>query len=182
VLDPIAMRIEQVLVTMMTASVRSTHELDALFDLLCRASDPGDRADAEQRIWAIWSGHQDPDAASAMQGVIAAFETGDSTTADRELNMMVDRWPNWAEAWNKRATLRFIEERDADSLDDIERTLELEPRHFGALGGFGQICLRAGDSDSALLAFEHAISVNPNMDSIRQAAEVLRKQNPRTIH
>ena len=181
-LDPIAMRIEQVLVTMMTASAPSTLELDALFDRLRGASDPADRADAEQRIWTIWCGHQDEDAAGAMRGVIAAFETSDPTTADRELNMMVDRWPNWAEAWNKRATLRFIAERYADSLDDIERTLELEPRHFGALGGFGQICLRGGDMSSALLAFEQAVAINPNMDSIRQAAEDLRRQNPRTIH
>ncbi len=180
--NSIEMRIEQVLVTMVTASVPSTPELDALFNLLRGASDPRDRADAEQRIWAIWSGHEDADAAGAMRAAIAAFESGDSAAADRELNMMVDRWPNWAEAWNKRATLRFIEERDADSLDDIERTLELEPRHFGALGGFGQICLRARDMSSALLAFEQAVAVNPNMDSIRQAAEVLRKQNPRTIH
>ncbi len=181
-LNPIVMRIEQLLVTMMTASVPSTPELDALFNLLRGASDPGDRADAEQRIWAIWSGHEDADAAGAMRGVIAAFESGDLLAADRELNMMVDRWPNWAEAWNRRATLRFIEERDVDSLNDIRRTLELEPRHFGALSGFGQICLRAREISSALLAFEHAVAVNPNMESIRQVAEVLRRQDPRTIH
>ena len=181
-LDPIAIRIEQLLVTMTTASVPDTPELDALFDLLRGASDPRDRADAEHRIWAIWSGHEDADAARAMRGAIAAFESGDATAADRELTMMVDRWPNWAEAWNKRATLRFVEERDADSLDDIGRTLKLEPRHFGALSGFGQICLRARDISSALLVFEHAIAINPNMDSVRQAADVLRKQDPRTIH
>ncbi len=180
--NPIVMRIEQVLATMMTASVPSTSELDSLFDVLRKAGDPRDRAEAEERIWAIWSGHEDADAAGAMRGVIAAFETGDPATADRELNMMVDRWPNWAEAWNKRATLRFVEERDADSLDDIGRTLELEPRHFGALSGFGQICLRARDISSALLAFEQAVAVNPNLDSVRQAAVVLRRQDPRTIH
>ena len=181
-LNPIGMRIEHVLATMMTASIPSTPELAALFDLLREASDPRDRADAEQRIWAIWSSHEDVDAARAMRGAIAAFETGDQIAADRELNMMVDRWPNWAEAWNKRATLRFVEERDADSLDDIGRTLELEPRHFGALSGFGQICLRARDISSALLAFEQAVAVNPNLDSVRQAAVVLRRQDPRTIH
>ncbi len=117
-----------------------------------------------------------------MRGAITALETGDPTTADHELNMMVKRWPNWAEAWNKRATLRFVEERDADSLDDIGRTLELEPRHFGALSGFGQICLRARDISSALLVFEHAVAINPNMDSVRQVAEALRRQSPRTVH
>ncbi len=180
--NSIEMRIEQVLVTMVTASVPSMPELDELFNLLRGAGDPLDRADAEQRIWAIWCGHEDADAARAMRDTIAAFEIGDPTTADAELNMMVDRWPNWAEAWNKRATLRFVEKRDADSLDDIARTLELEPRHFGALSGFGQICLRAHDVSSALLAFEQAVTVNPNLESIRQATVVLRKQDPRTIH
>ena len=180
--NPIVMRIEQLLAMMMTASVPSTPELDSLFDVLRKASDPRDRAEAEERIWAIWSGHEDADAARAMRAVLAAFETGDLTAADHELNMMVNRWPSWAEAWNKRATLRFVEERDADSLDDIAHALELEPRHFGALAGFGQICLRARDVSSALLAFEHAVAVNPNMESIRQATEVLRKQETRTIH
>lgn len=181
-LNPIVMRIERVLVTMMTASIPNTPELDTLFNLLRGADDPRDRAGAEQRIWEIWSGHEDVDAARAMRSATAAFETGDSTAADLELNMMVNRWPNWAEAWNKRATLRFVEQRDSDSLDDIGRTLELEPRHFGALSGFGQICLRARDISSALLAFEQAVVVNPNLDSIRQAAVVLRRQDPRTIH
>jgi tetratricopeptide (TPR) repeat protein len=181
-LNPMVMRIEQVLATMMTASAPNSPELDSLFEVLCEADDPGDRTDAEERIWAIWSGHEDADAARAMRDAVAAFESGDLGVADRELNRLVEQWPNWAEAWNKRATLRFVEERDTDSLDDIARTLELEPRHFGALAGFGQICLRARDASSALLAFERAIAVNPNMVSIRQAAEVLRKQDTRTIH
>lgn len=181
-MNPIAMRIEQVLVTMMTASASGTAGLDALFDVLRGSGPAPDRADAEQRIWAIWTSHEDADAARAMRIAIAAIEAGDVANADRALNEMVERWPTWAEAWNKRATLRFIEERDAESLDDIDRTLTLEPRHFGALSGFGQICLRAGDMDSALLAFERAVAINPTMDSIRQAAELLRKENPPTIH
>jgi len=178
-LNPIDLRIEQVMTTMMTARAPSNPELDALFTQLSLA---GDRAEVEQRIWEIWTDHEEADAARGMRDAIAAFETGDAITADRALNTMVERWPNWAEAWNKRATLRFVEGRDADSLDDIARTLELEPRHFGALGGFGQICLRAGDVGSALLAFEQAVAVNPTMDSLRQAAEELRRRDPRTIH
>ena len=181
-LNPIDVRIKQVLNTMITAPAPGAPELDALFTQLSEAADQRNRERAEQRIWEIWTDHEEADAASAMRDAIAAFETGDAVAADRALNMMVERWPNWAEAWNKRTTLRFVEGRDADSLDDIARTLELEPRHFGALGGFGQICLRAGDIGSALVAFEHAVAVNPNMDSIRQAAEALRRQDPRTIH
>ncbi|MEE8253055.1 MAG: hypothetical protein V3R17_03885, partial [Hyphomicrobium sp.] len=67
-------------------------------------------------------------------------------------------------------------------LADIGRTLELEPRHFVALSGIGQICLLAHDINSALLAFEITVAINPNLESVRQVAEVLRRQNPRTIH
>lgn len=180
--NPIAMRIEQVLATMLTARAPATPELDALFERLRNAGDPHDRADAEQRIWTIWSSHEDADAARAMAAAITALEAGNLVVADRQLNTMIDRWPNWAEAWNKRATLRFIQEQDLGSLEDIERTLALEPRHFGALSGFGQICVRARDLGSALLAFEHAIAINPNMDSVQRAAEALRNRNPRTLH
>ena len=69
-LNPIVMRIEQVLVTMMTASIPYTPDLDALFNLLRGADDPSDRADAEQRIWEIWTNHEEADAASAMRDAI----------------------------------------------------------------------------------------------------------------
>ena len=117
-----------------------------------------------------------------MYRVVAAFEKNAPEVAERALDRMVTEWPEWPEAWNKRATLRFTQERDAESLDDIGRTLALEPRHFGAISGLGQICLRAGDLTSALLAFEEALAINPHLYGVRQAVESLREKAPRTLH
>ena len=78
--------------------------------------------------------------------------------------------------------MHFIAERDALSVADIQRTLELEPRHFGAMGGFGQICLRAGDRDSALIAFQAAARLNPNLVDIAKVAAQLAQTLPRTMH
>ena len=89
------------------------------------------------------------------------------------LDHLVAMYPDWPEAWNKRATLASIEKRDADSLLDIAQTLRLEPRHFGAIAGFGNICLRNGHLNEARAAFQIALSINPHMDDLRDMLENL---------
>ena len=180
--DPITSRIDLVLSAMNASLPVDTPELDELFERLRTTRNTRARSDVEQRIWAVWCSHEDNAAATAMKRVIDAFETGDLDTAAERLDDLIDRWPHWAEAWNKRATLRFSQDHDAGSLDDIARTLELEPRHFGALSGFGQICLRAGDYVSALLAFERVLAIDPNLPEVQKAVDLLRKQAQPTIH
>ncbi|MFP6796039.1 MAG: hypothetical protein VB933_03105 [Pseudomonadales bacterium] len=181
-LDSVALLIEQIVITMMTTDVAEHAELASLFEKL-QLLEPGQESrQVESRIWEVWCNHEEPEAAEAMELVIAAFNQGSLTDANEKLNQMVDRWPTWAEAWNKRATLRFIEERDLESMQDIERTLQLEPRHFGAISGFGQLCMRVGDVDSAVIAFERAVSLNPNFEDIRKAIEYLERELPRTLH
>ena len=180
--DSVALLIEQVLITMMTTDVVERSELGSLFEKL-QFMEPGEESRrVENRIWEVWCGHEEPEAAEAMERVAAALNQGSLTDANEGLNHMVDRWPSWAEVWNKRATLRFVEERDVESMQDIERTLQLEPRHFGAISGFGQLCMRAGDVDSAVVAFERAVRLNPNFEDIRKAIAYLERELPRTLH
>ncbi|WP_246048192.1 tetratricopeptide repeat protein [Hankyongella ginsenosidimutans] len=116
-----------------------------------------------------------PDAQAApMQAAIRAMATRDFETARRTCDMLVEQYPLWSEAWNKRATLAYLEDRDPDSIADIQRTLELEPRHFGALSGLGQICLRQGEPDIARLAFAAALHVNPHMGPSRPCSRSCR--------
>ena len=75
--------------------------------------------------------------------------TGALTAAKEVFDRLIERHPTWAETWNKRATVYFLQGRDSASISDIYLTLELEPRHFGALGGFAQICMRNGAADAA---------------------------------
>ena len=180
--NSMVMGIEQVLSVMLAEPAEPDPQLRPLFLALVHGDDAQIRADAERRIWDAWSDHVDAQAARLMRGALAALDRGALEHAERQLSAIVERWPEWAEAWNKRATVRFMAGHDAGSLADIARTLTLEPRHFGALSGFGQICMRANDPASALLAFEHALAINPNWHAIRDAADTLRSQRRQTLH
>lgn len=178
--DPIGMRINLALAAMNAPPPGDTPELDSLFAKL--GADKHDRAEIERQIWTVWCSHENDAAVRAMHGAMLALEASDFSGAGKMLDRMVRRWPDWAEVWNKRATLRFLEERDADSLGDIVETLQRESRHFGALSGFGQICLRHGDVHSALLAFERVMSLNPSARELRQTIEKMQKSIKRTVH
>src|SRR6476646_8072318 len=77
------------------------------------------------------------------------------------LDDIVMRAPDWAEGWNKRATVLYILGEQDRSLADIEHVLALEPRHFGALSGIGLIRIAKGQPREALAAYRRALAVNP---------------------
>lgn len=133
--------------------------------------------DVEDLIWALWISHEDRGAEETMGAAVEAMASGALDRAKPLLDHLTERYPDWSEAWNKRATLSFIEKRDADSLRDIERTLELEPRHFGAISGFGQICLRNGYLNEARVAFQVALAINPHLEGLREIIEDLDPQS-----
>lgn len=122
----------------------------------------------EDLIWALWISHSDPVAEDAMADAVNALASGDFDSARPMLDSLVERYPEWAEAWNKRSTLAYMEDRDADSVAGIMETLKREPRHFGAIAGFGMICARHGHLNEARAAFAVALSLNPHLHGIRQ--------------
>ena len=151
--------------------------LGALFRELKTAT--AERADEiEDLIWALWISHEDRTAEEIMGAAVEALASGDLAQARSLLDHLVDRHPDWPEAWNKRATLAFIEKRDAACLADIRRTLELEPRHFGAVSGFGQICLRQKHLNEARAAFQVALALNPHLEGLR---EIIRDLSPQHL-
>jgi tetratricopeptide (TPR) repeat protein len=156
--------------------------LDELFARLPAAAPVSAAYAIEDEIWALWMGHDDPEAASRMEASIAAIASRRFDDAQALLDDLVRAHPLWPEAWNKRATLAFLRGHDVESVRDIRRTLEMEPRHFGALSGLAQICLRNGAPEVALLAFEAALSLNPHLSAVRLAADALKRQCPRTLH
>ena len=152
--------------------------LTGLFRELAEPNPGRSRDETEDLIWALWISHEDQAAEEAMGKAVEAMAGGSLQRARTVLDGLVALHPDWSEAWNKRATLNFIEKRDADSLRDIEQTLRLEPRHFAAISGFGQICLRHGRLNEAKAAFQLALAINPHLEGLR---EIIDDLNPEAL-
>jgi tetratricopeptide (TPR) repeat protein len=93
---------------------------------------------------------------------------GDYSAARIMLDRIVQQAPEYAEGWNLRATVHYMEDEYGEALGDIERVLALEPRHFGALAGLGRIFLELEDKKAALKAFQAALAVNPHLSDVRE--------------
>lgn len=154
--------------------------LKSLFHELAMGKPPRPADDIEELIWALWIHHADPITAGAMNAAAQAMASGRFGIAAPVLDVLTKDHPDWAEAWNKRATLAFIQKRDGDALTDIARTLTLEPRHFGAIAGFGQICLRHGRKQEARAAFQIAIAINPHLQGLPELIADLGKETARS--
>jgi tetratricopeptide (TPR) repeat protein len=110
-----------------------------------------------------------------MARAMAAMGAKNYDVAASLLDKLIDLDPQWAEAWNKRATLRFILEDDKGSMADIAHVLQIEPRHFGALSGMGMIFERRGFRDDALKAYRRALTIAPQLQSIKNSVDRLTK-------
>ncbi|MCH8683804.1 hypothetical protein [Pedomonas mirosovicensis] len=153
-------------------------ELDLLFDRL-RQEEPSPSAhEVEDLIWQVWAEEEDVAAGDGMEAAIRALALRDLDEAELLLDRLAENYPTWPEVYNKRATLHFIDGEDNLALADILRTLELEPRHFGALAGLGQICLRNGEPEAAAAAFHAAMRVNPHLIGAQALVEDLNETKP----
>lgn len=164
------------------ASLETCEKTDRLFRQLAEEDACRSAHELEDQIWSLWCSHAEPEATQKMEQAIRAIAARDFPAAHRLLGEMTLRWSDWAEVWNKRATLLFLEERDGESLEDIDRALSLEPRHFGALCGLGQIAIRQGEPHLALAAFKAATLVNPHLAGARAAVESLERALRRQRH
>ncbi|MBI5627814.1 MAG: tetratricopeptide repeat protein, partial [Candidatus Rokubacteria bacterium] len=90
-------------------------------------------------------------------------------------SQIIRRKPEFAEAWNKRATLYYLVGEDEKSLADCEEVIKRNPAHFGALSGFGMIYLRLGRPERALEYFQRALQINPNLEQVEATVEQLKR-------
>ena len=153
-----------------------TVRLDGLFERLQTTSSRTEAEAAQQQIWQIWIESDDCLANRLMQGGIQAMAARQHGLALQYFDRLVERAPEFAEGWNKRATVHYLMDDYEASVLDIERTLELEPRHFGALSGLGMIYDAIGKPAAALRSFEAAVAINPHLDGTRQRIDELRRQ------
>ena len=134
--------------------------LDALFGRLKATKDEAEGDAVVTEIWQVWMQSGLADVDEAMERAVLAMGRVPGLALPI-LDDIVARAPQWAEAWNKRATVLFMLGEYERSLADIDKTLALEPRHFGALAGLGLIRMNQGESRQALAAFRRALAVNP---------------------
>lgn len=141
--------------------------LEDLFEQL-QQTDKAEAGEAiTQRIWEVW--YEVPD--SAAQGLfnrgVAFMSQGDYRSALITFTRVTEEKPEFAEGWNRRATLLYLMGEFRLSMQDIKQTLALEPRHFGAISGMGQIFMRQNKLQDAREAFQKALEINPHLDGAR---------------
>lgn len=150
--------------------------LDGLFERLQEAQTASDAHDIEQTIWRIWTNSGDMEIDTLMAEGIVAMAREKFDRARNVFDEITRRAPEFAEGWNKRATLNYLTGDFKASVADVERTLTLEPRHFGALSGLGLISLAIGEEERALEAFEAALFIHPRMTGANTHIRGLREK------
>lgn len=128
----------------------------------------------EQQIWALWFEAPSAQATSLFEQGRKLAETGALQGSLASFERLVKEYPDFAEAWNQRAIVRFLMDDVDGALADVEKTLALEPRHFGALTGRAQCYLRREKPRAALAAFEAALAIDPWLAGVPRQVELLR--------
>jgi tetratricopeptide (TPR) repeat protein len=150
-----------------------TRGLDFLFGALKAAPDEASAKHVEARIWALWMQTPSDTAALLMSRAKAAIDAKQADVALKLLDAVIKLRPEYVEAWNRRATLYYMQNDYTHSLEDIEQVLSREPRHFGALAGLGMIMQDLGDDKRALDAFRKALAVNPHLERVPELVKTL---------
>jgi tetratricopeptide (TPR) repeat protein len=133
------------------------------------------RREAEQAIWRIWARSGDAKIDALYQKGVDEMESGDLRSAIATFTRVIEQKPDFAEGWNKRATLYFLVGELRKSLADCDAVIKRNPNHFGALAGYAQIYARLGAYEQALKYARRALAVNPNLVGMREGIEVLER-------
>jgi len=150
--------------------------LDSLFADLQKATGTLQAQTITEQIWAIWTASDNPEVNRLMSEGIDAMSTQDYKTALADFTKMISVAPDFAEGWNKRATVLWLLHDYEGSMADVDKTLALEPRHFGALWGLGTMDAALNHDEEAIAAFQKALAVNPHMEGVPEQIEMLKQR------
>jgi len=153
---------------------QTDERLDGLFSTLLVSTDLTNLRATENKIWEIWFEHPNDNVEQLMQLGVTRMNYNRYADAMLIFSQLIENFPDYAEGWNRRATLHYILGNYEESIADIEQVLDLEPRHFGALSGLGLVYLQQEQLSKAKQAFENLIDVHPNSPN---AQENLRRVN-----
>jgi len=134
------------------------------------------RTFAEQGLWLLWTRSGDAAIDALMARATEAMQSGQYAEAIKLLDQVVKKKPEFAEGWNRRATVHYLAGELRKSIADCDEVLKRNPGHFGALSGLGQIYLQLDDEQKALEWFRRALEVNPNMLSVEMNVRMLEER------
>lgn len=138
-----------------------------------RDTDEDTRDRAEQALWRIWARSGDENVDKLYQTGVEQMSAGDLQQSIATFTRIIELKPDFAEGWNKRATLYFLVDDLRKSLADCDEVMKRNPYHFGALSGYALIYIRLEYYDRALEYSRRALEVNPNMEGVRRNIDLL---------
>jgi len=150
--------------------------LDALFSNLKRERNEKAAERTAARIYDEWNHSGSASIDLMMQWSQKAIEDKKYAVALDFLDQVVTLQPTYAEGWNRRATLHYIMKNYGKSMADIDRTLQLEPRHFGAISGLAQIMADTGRKEQALQAWQRVLDIYPMLRSAQNQVATLSEE------
>ena len=147
--------------------------LENLFEILSTTESDVQINEVTSSIWDIWYETNDPLIEADFYRGLESMRTGDLMMAVAFFTRVIDKNPNFAEGWNKRATVYYMIRKFDASMMDIHETLKLEPRHFGAMDGMGLIFIHLEQFDKAIDIYDQMLKIFPNNSSTKQKKEML---------
>ncbi|MCP4984193.1 MAG: tetratricopeptide repeat protein [Gammaproteobacteria bacterium] len=155
---------------------QTDQRLGGLFQTLRSSQDNSVLLETEAAIWDIWyeSGREEVD--TLMLEAAEQVRRGELAAAESIYTTVIEQVPGFSEGWNRRATVRFYQHEYDGSLTDIEQTLKLEPRHFGAFWGLGMILGSQRDFQRAIGAFEKLLEIKPHAIDAQPRIELLKQE------
>ncbi|MEO1925850.1 MAG: tetratricopeptide repeat protein [Gammaproteobacteria bacterium] len=149
--------------------------LDGLFSRLTTTKNGGMAQLISEDIWNIWSRLDNQEVSELFRHGESAMNRGDFQAALKDFNKVIEIAPDFAEGWNKRATVYYQAGNYQASLEDIIETLKLEPRHFGAITGRGLCYMKLDKWQLALTSFEQALVINPWLQRVSENIKSLKR-------
>lgn len=147
--------------------------LDELYSRLREAAGPPQARALEAQITMVLAQSGSPTADLLMVRAQQAMQQRQADLALSLLDAVIDMYPDYVEAWSRRATLYFARRELGRAMTDIEHVLRLEPRHFGAMVGLGMMLQQLGQDKQALAAFKKAMEINPHIERVPQIIQRL---------
>ena len=158
------------------AAAQDDPRLDALFAELQLNLERARAREVTRQIWQLWTENDNAEVTARMTDAARAMSQRRFGGALRQLNRVVTLAPDYAEGWNRRATVHYMMGEYGHSIADVKKTLQLEPRHFGALSGLGLIYIALEQYAAALAALENALKHNPHLDGVKQNIEFVTRK------